>query len=109
MKVSTQTRDKFAIIKFEADKILGIEAGEFQENLISLLEKNIKFIIIDLTGVKFVSSWGIGMLMHGLATTKNRGGEFRVAGMNDKVAKTFKNVRIFSVLDIFDSVDSAMK
>ncbi len=109
MKVSTQNRDKFGIIKFDSDKILGTEAGEFQENLIALLENKIKYIIVDLTGVKFVSSWGIGMLMHGLATTKNRSAEFRIAGMNDKVAKTFKNVKIFSVLDIFDSLESAMK
>jgi anti-sigma B factor antagonist len=108
MLVSTAVKDQFGIIRFEVDKILGIEAGEFQESLVNLLEKNIKIIIIDLSGVKFVSSWGIGMLMHGLATTKNRGGEFMVAGISEKVAKTFKNLKIFSILDIYPSIEAAM-
>ena len=62
MKVSTTVKGQFGILKFEVDKIVGIEAREFQESLVSLLEKNIRFVIIDLRGVKFVSSWGIGML-----------------------------------------------
>lgn len=108
MKVSSIIKGQFGIVKFEVDKILGIEAREFQESLVNLLEKNIRFIIIDLRGVKFVSSWGIGMLMHGLATTKNRGGEFMVAGISENVSKTFKKLKISSVLDIYPSVEAAM-
>lgn len=108
MKISTTTRDQFGILKFEVDKILGFEAGEFQESIVKLLEKNINLIIIDLREVKYVSSWGIGMLIHGLATTKNRGGEFMVAGISEKVAKTFKKLKIYSVLDIYPSVEAAM-
>ncbi len=108
MKVSTTEKEQFGILKFEIDKILGIEAGEFQESIVKLLDKNIRIIIIDLRRVKFVSSWGIGMLMHGMATTKNRGGEFMVAGLTENVAKTFKKLKISSVLDIYPSVEAAM-
>jgi anti-sigma B factor antagonist len=108
MKVSTLIKDKFAIIKFEIDQILGYEANEFQEALLNSLEKNIKFIVIDLSAVKYISSWGIGMLIHGLATTRNRGGEFRIAGLADKVLQVFKKVKIDTVLNIYKSVDLAM-
>ena len=109
MKVSSRTVKNVGIIKFEEDKVLGIEAGEFQESLLTLLDNNIKSVVIDLSGVKFLSSWGIGMLMHGLATTTNRGAVYKLASLNSKVIQTLKNVRIYSVLDIHDSVESAMK
>ena len=109
MKVSTTIKDNFGIIKFDVDKILGIEAGEFQKSLVNLLDKNIKNIIVDLSRTKFVSSWGIGMLMHGLATTKNRSAEFRFAGMNEVTAGTLKIMKLYPILNIYDSVEAAMK
>lgn len=108
MNISSTIIDQFGVIRFGIDKLQGIEAREFQEHLVILLEKNIKSIIVDLSGVKFVSSWGIGMLMHGLATTKNRGGEFMVASLSDSVASTFKKLKIYTVLDVYPSTEAAM-
>lgn len=108
MKVSTQTRDKFAILKFEVDKITGYEAQEFQESLLNLLEKDFKFIVVDLSGVTFISSWGIGMLIHGLTTTRNRGGEFKIACAAETVLSVFEKVKIDKVLSISSTLEEAM-
>ncbi len=108
MKVSTIIKDKFAISKFEANQILGEEAQEFQQAVLSSLEKNIKYIIVDLSGVKFISSWGIGMLIHGLSTTKNRGAEFIVAGIESNILDILKKVKLDSVLKIYSTVEKAM-
>lgn len=107
MKVSTNIKDKFAIIKFEIDQVLGYEGREFQDTLLSSLEKKINFVVIDLSNVKFISSWGIGMLMHGLATTVNRGGKFKIACLADNVLDVFKKVKIDTVLDLYNTVDLA--
>ena len=108
MKVTTQTKDKYAILKFENDKITGYEAQEFQESLLKSLEKRFNYIIVDLLGVTFISSWGIGMLIHGLTTTKNRGGEFRVACQSKSILQVFKKVKIDTVLNIYDNIEEAM-
>ena len=108
MKVSIQTRDKFAILKFEVDKITGYEAQEFQESLLNLLEKDFKFIVVDLSGVTFISSWGIGMLIHGLTTTRNRGGEFKIACAAETVLSVFEKVKIDKVLSISSTLEEAM-
>ena len=62
MKVSIDIKDKFAILKFEIEQVLGYEGQEFQDTLLSSLEKKINIVIIDLSTVKFISIWGIGML-----------------------------------------------
>ena len=108
MKVSTHIIDKSAILKFEVEQVLGYEGQEFQDTLLSSLEKKINFVIIDLSNVKFISSWGIGMLMHGLATTVNRGGEFKIACLADNVLEVFKKVKINTVLDLYETVDLAI-
>ena len=108
MKVSTDIKDKFAILKFEIEQVLGYEGQEFQNTLLSSLEKKLNYIIVDLSNVKFISSWGIGMLMHGLATTVNRGGEFKIACLADNVIEVFKKVKIDTVLDLYETVDLAI-
>lgn len=108
MRISTQVQGKFGILKFEIDQVLGYEAQEFQDALLDCLEKDIKFIIVDLSKVKYISSWGIGMLIHGLATTRNRGSEFKVVCLADNVLRVFKSCKLDSVLDIYESIEILM-
>jgi len=107
MRISLQISDKNSIIKFDVDQILGYEAQEFQDAVLKSLDQKVKCIIVDLSPVKYISSWGIGMLIHGLATTRNRGGDFKLASLADNVMQVFQKVKIDTVLNIYKSVESA--
>jgi anti-sigma B factor antagonist len=107
MKLSSSIEDKYSVIKFNIDQILGYEAQEFQEAVLNSLDQKVTCIIVDLSTVKFISSWGIGMLIHGLATTRNRGGEFKLAGLAENVMQVFQKVKIDTVLSIYKNVDLA--
>lgn len=107
MKISSKISEKFSIIKFEVDQVLGYEAQEFQDAILDSLDKNASVIIVDLSRVKFISSWGIGMLIHGLATTTNRGKSFKIVGLADNVMDVFKKVKIDTVLSIYSTIDMA--
>lgn len=107
MKLSLNVEGKFSVIKFNIDQLLGYEAQEFQDAVLNSLDKNVNCIIVDLSSVSFISSWGIGMLIHGLATTTNRGGQYKIAGLMPKVNDVFKKVKIDTVLNIYKNVESA--
>jgi anti-sigma B factor antagonist len=107
MRLSSNIEDKYSVIKFEVDQVLGYEAKEFQDAILDSLDKNVSAIIVDLSSVKFISSWGIGMLIHGLATTKNRGGDYKLSVLADNVMQVFQKVKIDTVLNIYDSVEQA--
>jgi anti-anti-sigma regulatory factor len=47
------------------------------------------------------------MLIHGLATTRNRGGELKIAGLAENVMQVFQKVKIDTVLSIYKTVDLA--
>jgi len=108
MRVSSLIQGKFAILKFEVDQVLGYEGQEFQDALLNSLEEKIDYIVVDLSNVKFISSWGIGMLMYGLATTVNRGGHYKIASLADNVLEVFRKVKIDTVLNLYNSVDLAI-
>jgi anti-sigma B factor antagonist len=107
MKISSQISDNHSITKLNVDQVLGYEAKEFQDAILDSLDKNVSTIIVDLSSVKFISSWGIGMLIHGFVTTTNRGKSFKLVGLADNVMDVFKKVKIDTVLNIYKTVDMA--
>jgi len=107
MRISLHIAEKYSIIKFNVDQVLGYEAQEFQDAVLNSLEHKVKSIIVDLSDVKYISSWGIGMLIHGFATTRNRGGDFKIAGLAANVLEVFQKVKIDTVLNIYNTVDLA--
>jgi anti-anti-sigma regulatory factor len=47
------------------------------------------------------------MIIHGLATTRNRGRGYKLAGLAENVMRVFQKVKIDMVLNIYKSVDLA--
>jgi anti-sigma B factor antagonist len=69
----------------------------------SLLQQGTKKIVIDLGGVSYVDSAGLGQLVQVHATTKNQGGALRLAN----VAKRLKDLLVVTnLVTVFDSYNS---
>jgi anti-sigma B factor antagonist len=109
MNVSVKEIENTSIIKVEIEKMLGYEAEDFQKAVLDAFDKGKKSVIVDLSKVKFISSWGIGILIHGLTTAKNRDAKFRIAGASGYVIDSFKTIKIDSILDLYDSVEDALE
>ena len=63
------TEDKGAVvIKLVGKMMLEYEANDFHEAVLKAIEQNNKNIVVDLSEVEFMSSWGIGILMYGYTT-----------------------------------------
>lgn len=108
MKISIQETDRALVIKPEGKMILGTEANDFHEAIVHALEQNKKKIIIDLIEVKFISSWGIGILMYGYTTTVNSGGKFILASVSELILETLKKVKLDKLFEKYSSVDEAL-
>ena len=108
MKVSIRDEGSAAIIELEGEMMLGHEANDFHEAIRSALDNNKKKIIVDMKNVHFISSWGIGILIHGYTTTKNKETDFVLAAVPDKVSKVFEITKLNSVFQKYGTVEAAM-
>ena len=64
-------------------------------------------VVADLSGVQWMNSSGLGMLMAGMTTLRSSGGDLRLANVSDRVRRPIEVTKLDSVLKIFDSVDEA--
>jgi anti-anti-sigma factor len=108
MKVKVSEIEKAVVIKLQGEMMLGYEANDFHEAVRSAIEKK-KNIIVDLNEVKFISSWGIGILIHGYTTATNSGSKFNLAAVPKNVKETFRKIKIDTIFKQFDNVEEASK
>jgi anti-sigma B factor antagonist len=98
-----QNEDK-ALIILDKNKLIGTEAAEIQNSVLDFIQKGIKRIGVDLAKVEYVTSWGIGILIHAFTTSTNRDVYFYLTGVNDKVLNILKKVRLDSIFHIEEKV-----
>lgn len=108
MKVLKRDSGNTAIIELEGEMMLGYEASDFQGAIHDALDNNKTKIIVDMENVNFISSWGIGILIHGYTTAKNKKIDFVLASVPDRVNEVFKITKLNSVFEKYRSVDEAL-
>ena len=65
-------------------------------------------VVVDLTGVEFVDSSGLGALVAGLKTARQAGGDLRIAGAGEQVRTVLGLTNLDRVLRNHDSVEDAL-
>lgn len=108
MKVSKRDAGVAAVIELEGEMMLGHEANDFHEAISAALDDNKKKIIVDMKNVQFISSWGIGILIHGYTTAKNKEIDLVLASVPDKVSNVLKITKLSSVFQKYSTVESAL-
>ena len=82
-------------------------AGELETALFSLLNNGSYKIVIDLTGVTYISSAGWGIFIGEIKEIRNHGGDLKLAGMVGDVFEVFQLLEFQSILEAYPSIDEA--
>jgi len=65
-----------------------------------VLEKKTQ-IILNLKGVTFIDSCGLGELVASQVSVENKGGEIKLIGLTDQLRELFRATRLLAVFDIY--------
>lgn len=82
---------------------------QVQTHLADLYKNNPKAIIVDLSKVSYIDSFGIATLVEGLQWSHNNKTKFRLASMAPAVKDVFNIANLMTVFEIFDSPEDALK
>jgi anti-sigma B factor antagonist len=100
MEINISDRADCTVIKFNKNSVLGTEGAEFQNSILDTLDKGVNSIVIDMSMVEYITSWGIGMLVHAFTTTTNRNSQFSLAGVTKKVYEILSKVKLDTIFHI---------
>jgi len=108
MNINERESDGVVILSLSGE-LMGDESSEFfQKYVYKLIEENKVNVVLDMQNVKWMNSAGLGMLMGVLTTLRSSGGDLRLASLSERVQRPIELTRLDSVINVFDSVDSAV-
>ncbi len=73
---------------------------DVEQLLTSLIAKRPKQVVVDLSGVTFIDSSGLAVLIHALQNVQEYGGRLLLSGINDDVRTIFRMARLDQVFVI---------
>lgn len=82
-------------------------APKLREKLIELVSEGSYDVVVNLEGVDFLDSTGLGVLVGALKRVKAHDGSLALVCTQDKILKIFKITGLTKVFPIHDSVDEA--
>lgn len=65
-------------------------------------------LVVDLSKVSYIDSSGLAVLIESMQEVEAYGGEFALAGLQEKVRPIFEIARLDQVFRIFPDVDAAL-
>lgn len=83
-------------------------APRLRERLVELAGEGHYRIVVDLEGVDFLDSTGLGVLVGGLKRLRSHDGDLQLVCTQHRILKVFEITGLTKVFSIFDSVEAAV-
>ncbi|MBL0060985.1 MAG: STAS domain-containing protein [bacterium] len=109
MKLKTTETNGIYLVEMSGKIMGGPESAQFHDAMKHAVANNLKKVVIDLGGVEWMNSSGIGLLVSAYTTLKNAGSEMKLARTTDKIQSLLVITKLNSVFDSHDSVENAAK
>jgi len=104
---SKQLENGVAVITISGRLALGGETEKLDAALTKLLAADHKTVVLDITGLDYVDSSGVGMLVSCLTKLKKAGGEMKVAGATPRIRRIFSMTGVEGLMSLYDTVAAA--
>jgi anti-sigma B factor antagonist len=100
MSIRAEHNQEKSVIIIDNNKLIGLENETFQKLVLESIDNGSKNISVDLSKVEYVSSWGIGLLVHAYTTCCNKNIKFNINGVNDRVMNVLSQLKLTELFNI---------
>lgn len=109
LKISVRQVGNVAILDLNGRVTLGEASGALRDTIKDLLSKDQKNIVLNLAGVSYIDSSGLGELVGGFATVSNRGGGLKLLNVQQRVHELMQITKLYSVFETFTDEAAAVR
>lgn len=102
MKATTRQAGNVTIVDIGGRIVLGEESAALRELIRGLLEKGHKQILLNLGGVTYIDSSGLGSLVSAFTTVRKQGGVLKLLNLTDKADDLLQITKLYTVFEITD-------
>ena len=108
MTVSERIVGRVMLLDLEGKLIFGASAEGLADKIRSLLQQGQKQFIVNLAGVPYMDSSGLGELVHMYATVARQGGTLKLLNATSRLQDLLVITKLATVFDCFDNEATAL-
>jgi anti-sigma B factor antagonist len=108
MELSTLEDGRVTIISVKGDLVIGEAEAMFKKTVTRLLEQGRVYLLVDLSGVGFVDSSGLGALVRAMTNSQKEGGQTKLLKVGPQVRRLLEMTKLDSVFEIHDDLEKAV-
>ncbi len=87
-------------ITIDNEKLIGVENETIHKLVLDSIANGSKNISIDLSKVEYISSWGVGLLVHTYTTCHNKNVKFNIEGVNSQIMNVLNQLKLTEIFNI---------
>jgi anti-sigma B factor antagonist len=107
LKMETHISGDVLILHCTGRLVFGDETASFRERINNILLGTAQ-IVVNLSGIEYIDSGGLGTLVGTLASTRNRQGEIKLVCPTKRVADLLRRTRLEDVFKSYENDDAAV-
>lgn len=96
------------VIRIEGDMVGGPAARQLTERLREHISDEKRNFLVDMAGISWMNSSGLGTLMGGLSTVRNAGCSLKLLHVNEKILNLLRITRLSSLFETFEDEEEAI-
>jgi anti-sigma B factor antagonist len=108
LKMESDISEGVVILYCAGRLVFGDETAAFRERIKHIL-LGTQRIVVNLSGIEYIDSGGLGTLVGILASTRNRNGEIKLVRPNKRVLDLLQRTRLLTVFKLYETDDQAVK
>jgi anti-sigma B factor antagonist len=109
MTITERSSGSVCILDVEGPIVVGREgADRLMDKVRSLLQQGQKQLIVNLAGVPYMDSTGLGAMVHAYATATRQGGSVKLLNSTKKLQDLLVITKLSTVFESFDSEPAAL-
>jgi anti-sigma B factor antagonist len=88
--------------------VFGEESAVLRDTVRKLISENSK-IVLNLGGISYIDSGGLGTLVSLYTTAHNAGGNVKLANLTQRVGDLLQVTKLVTIFEVFDSEEKAVQ
>ena len=108
LKMSSRLLDGIVVLDCSGRIVFGDETRTLSETVKQLLEESTQ-IVLNLAGVSYIDSGGLGTLVALYTTARNRGGMIHLANLTQRVGDLLQVTKLLTVFEVYEGEDQAVR
>lgn len=109
VKIGTRQVGDVTVADVNGKLTLGEGSSVLRETLRNLSAQGHKKVLLNLSGVTYLDSSGIGELVAGYTTITNSGGRLKLVNLTSKVQNPLQTTKLYTVFDIYEDETEGVK